>query len=113
MELKAKRRQKRKLRVRGKVEGTQSRPRLTVTRTNQHIYAQVIDDVLGKTLVSASDMAVKNGTNTEKAKQVGLEISKLAAAKKIDKIVFDRNGYQYHGRVKAVADGAREGGLNF
>lgn len=113
MELKEIRRQKRKLRVRGKVSGTSDRPRLTVSRSNQHIYAQVIDDVAGVTLVSASDMAIKTGTNTEKATQVGKEIAKLAIAKKINKIVFDRNGIRYHGRVKAVAEGAREGGLEF
>lgn len=113
MELKQKRRIKRKLRVRGRVTGTVQRPRLSVHRTNQHIYAQVIDDTLSKTLVSANDFTVKKGTNTEKAKLVGTEIAKLAVAKKIDKVVFDRNGFKYHGRIKAVADGAREGGLNF
>ncbi len=113
MELKALRRQKRKLRVRGKINGTSDRPRLTVSRSNQHIYAQIIDDVTAKTIVSASDIAIKTGTNTEKAKQVGLEIAKLALAKKVTQVVFDRNGIRYHGRIEAVAKGAREGGLVF
>lgn len=113
MQLKDIRRNKRKLGIRGRVEGTIARPRLTVFRSNQHIYAQIINDTDSKTLVSANDFTVKKGTNTEKAKQVGAELAKLATAKKVTKVVFDRNGFRYHGRIKAVADGAREGGLNF
>lgn len=113
MELKEQRRLRRKKRVRGKISGTESKPRLTVFRSNQHIYAQLIDDESGKTIVSASDFAVKSGTGVEKATAIGKEIAKLATAKKITAVVFDRNGYQYHGQIKAVADGAREGGLIF
>ncbi len=113
MELKTIRLKRRKLRVRGKINGTAAMPRLTVFRSNQHIYAQLIDDEKSITLVSASDVAIKKGTNTEKAKLVGQEIAKLAIAKKITTAVFDRNGNRYHGRVKSVAEGAREGGLKF
>jgi large subunit ribosomal protein L18 len=113
MELKTIRLKKRKLRVRGKINGTLTKPRLTVFRSNQHIYAQMIDDENGNTLVFASDNAISKGTNVEKAKQVGQEIAKLALAKKISTAVFDRNGNRYHGRIRSVAEGAREGGLKF
>ena len=113
MELKALRLKRRKSRVRGKINGTSVKPRLTIFRSNQHIYAQLIDDENGNTLVSASDNALSKGTNTEKAKLVGQEIAKLALVKKISAAVFDRNGNRYHGRVRSVAEGAREGGLKF
>ena len=101
-------------RVRGKISGTASCPRLDVFRSNAHIYAQIIDDVAGVTLAAASSMDKDfegNGSTIEAAKKVGLAIAKAAKAKGIEKVVFDRGGYIYHGRVKAVAEGAREGGL--
>lgn len=105
--------ERRKRRIRAKISGTSQCPRLSVFRSLTHIYAQVIDDENSKTLVSVSDVKMKKGTKTEAAKEVGLEIAKKAKEMKIEKIVFDRSGYQYHGRVKAVAEGAREGGLQF
>lgn len=107
---------KRHTRVRGKISGTPERPRLNVFRSNANIYAQVIDDVNGVTLVSAStldkDFEGAAG-NAEAAKKVGLKIAERALAKGIDTVVFDRGGYVYHGRVAALAEGAREGGLKF
>ena len=102
-------------RVRAKVSGTAEAPRLVVFRSNKHIEAQVIDDTKGVTLVAASSLALKleNGSNVEAAKLVGAEIAKKCKAKKIDRVVFDRGGYLYHGRVAALADAAREGGLKF
>lgn len=102
-------------RVRAKVSGTPTCPRLVVFRSNKHIEAQIIDDVKGVTLVSASSVSMKleNGSNIEAAKQVGAKIAELATAKKISEVVFDRGGYIYHGRVAALADAAREGGLKF
>ncbi len=102
-------------RVRTKVSGTAECPRLVVFRSNKHIEAQVIDDTKGLTLASASSLALKlpNGGNIEAAKTVGSEIAKVCKAKKISKVVFDRGGYIYHGRVAALADAAREGGLKF
>jgi len=102
-------------RVRAKVSGTAECPRLVVFRSNKHIEAQVIDDVKRVTLACASSVAMKleNGSNVEAAKLVGAEIAKVCKAKKISKVVFDRGGYLYHGRVAALADAAREGGLKF
>ena len=102
-------------RVRAKISGTASAPRLVVFRSNKHIEAQVIDDTKGVTLASASSLALKleNGGNVEAAKKVGAEIAKVCLAKSIDHVVFDRGGYLYHGRVAALADAAREGGLKF
>ena len=103
-------------RVRGKVSGTAERPRLAVFRSNKGISAQLIDDSTGKTLAGASWIGVKKsfkGTKTEQAAEVGKLLAKAAKAADIDTIVFDRGGYLYHGRVKALADGAREGGLKF
>ena len=103
-----------KIRIRKTVKGTEQRPRLCVFRTGKHMYAQVINDVTGATLVSASSLALKSDkTGKELAKVVGAEVAKAALAKKIKDVVFDRNGYIYHGRVQALADGAREAGLNF
>ncbi|MBK8924044.1 MAG: 50S ribosomal protein L18 [Saprospirales bacterium] len=102
------------LRVRKKITGTPERPRLSVFRSNKAIYCQIIDDLKGHTLVAASsweDQAA--GTKTEKAKAVGVILAQKAKAAGIENIVFDRSGYLYHGRVKALAEGAREGGLNF
>ena len=107
---------KRHKRVRAKISGTPERPRLNVFRSATNIYAQVIDDVNGKTLVAASslDKAFEGaGSNCEAAKKVGLMVGERAIAKGIEEVVFDRGGYIYHGRVQALADGAREGGLKF
>ena len=103
-------------RVRGKVSGTAQRPRLNVFRSTNHIYAQFIDDVQGVTLAAASTLDKEiagYGGNKEAAKKVGLLIAKKAADKGITEVVFDRGGYIYHGRVKELAEGAREGGLKF
>ncbi len=109
-------RQRRHLRVRRKISGTAERPRLCVYRSNSNIYAQIIDDVAGKTLVQAStlDKEVKTKhSNKVAAKEVGTLIAKRATEKKITEIVFDRSGYIYHGVVKELAEAAREGGLKF
>ena len=102
-------------RVRAKVSGTASCPRLCVFRSNKHIEAQLIDDVKQATLVSASSVQLKleSGSNIEAAKKVGAELARKAKEAKISKVVFDRGGYVYHGRVAALADAAREGGLVF
>lgn len=102
-------------RVRAKVFGTALRPRLSVKRSLKHIQVQAIDDNSSKTILFATDMELKTkkGTGIEKAKQVGLLLAKKLIDKKIKKVVFDRKGYKYHGRVKALADGIREGGLEF
>ena len=106
---------RRHARVRAKLSGTAEAPRLCVYRSNKNIEAQLIDDVKGVTLVSSSSMALKleNGSNVEAAAKVGKDIAEKALAKKIKKVVFDRSGYIYHGRVKALAEAAREAGLNF
>lgn len=105
----------RKARVRAKVNGTEARPRLTVTVSNTHISAQLIDDVKGTTIAAASTVGNKaaKGTMTEKAAIVGAELAKKASKKKVTKVVFDRNGRQYAGRLKALADAARKEGLEF
>ena len=101
-------------RIRSKINGTALRPRLSVFKSAQYIYAQLIDDETGKVLVSASDMKIKaKGKKIDHSLEVGKLIAKEALAKKIEAVVFDRGGFVYHGRVKAVADGAREGGLKF
>ena len=103
-------------RVRGKVNGTAERPRLCVSRSNKNIYAQVIDDVTGTTLCAASTVEKGfegSGGNKEAARKVGKMIAERAAAKGIETVVFDRGGYIFHGRVKELAEGAREGGLKF
>ena len=110
------RRLKIKTRVRKKVQGTTARPRLSVFRSNTGIYAQIIDDEAGRTLVSTSSLKDKKATGVpkiEQAKLVGTAIAEKAKAAGIEKVVFDRNGYLYHGRVKALAEAAREAGLNF
>jgi large subunit ribosomal protein L18 len=113
-------RQRRHVRVRAKVNGTPMRPRLNVFRSSAHIYAQVIDDLAGHTLVAASDLeaeirerAGEGATKSARAKAVGQIIAERAKAAGIEAVVFDRGGFLYHGRVKAVAEGAREGGLVF
>ena len=107
---------KRHIRVRGKVSGTAERPRLNVFRSNANVYAQIIDDVNGVTLVSANTLekGFEGATgNAEAAKKVGVTLAERAKAKGIEEVVFDRGGYVYHGRVAALAEGAREGGLKF
>lgn len=111
-------RERRKLRIRKSVNGTTERPRLSVFRSARHIYAQVIDDTTGKTLVAASTLSKDlrtnvDGTKSDEAKKVGALIAEMCKSKSIEKVVFDRNGYRYHGRIKALADGARKGGLSF
>jgi large subunit ribosomal protein L18 len=106
---------RRHLRVRKKVNGTPSRPRLVVSRSARHIYVQVVDDIAGKTLASAStmeaDLRASTGDKTSKAKKVGELVAERAKAAGVEAVVFDRGGNRYHGRVAAIADGAREGGL--
>ncbi|MES2930890.1 MAG: 50S ribosomal protein L18 [Patescibacteria group bacterium] len=102
-----------KKKIRTKVNGTLGIPRLSVFRSNSYVYAQVIDDTTGTTLVSASDMKAKDGSKTDRSKTVGMDVAKASLAKGIKKVVFDRNGFKYTGRVKALADAAREGGLEF
>src|SRR3989344_8670784 len=101
------------LKIRKKIFGTKDRPRFCVFRANKHIYAQLIDDSSGKVLASSSDIKLKNkkGNKIQHALEVGKLIAKEAESKKIEKVVFDRGGFIFHGRVKAVADGAKEGGL--
>lgn len=108
---------KRHLRIRKNIKGTSALPRLNVFRSNSHIYAQIIDDVKGVTLVSASsidkELKLEKGSNVEAAKQVGTLVAKRALENQIENVIFDRGGYLYHGRVKALADAAREAGLKF
>ncbi len=112
-------RKKRHLRIRNKVNGTAQKPRLAVFRSNKHIYVQIIDDTVGKTLVSASTMEadikakLSKTSDIEAAKVVGTEVAKKAIAKGIDTVVFDRGGYIYQGKVMALAEAAREAGLQF
>ena len=112
---KNKTRQRRHMRIRGKISGTAERPRLSIFRSNKNIYAQLIDDVAGVTLASAStlDENVSDATKVEQAAAVGKAIAEAAKAKNISTVVFDRSGYLYHGRVQALADAARENGLDF
>jgi large subunit ribosomal protein L18 len=112
-------RERRKLRIRRKVNGTEARPRLSVFRSAKHIYVQVIDDVSGKTLATASTLSkdlrgtLAEDTKSDAAKKVGALIAKICKSKGIEKVVFDRNGYLYHGRIDALAQAAREAGLDF
>jgi large subunit ribosomal protein L18 len=112
-------REKRKARIRKKVSGTPGRPRLTVYKSLSHIYAQVVDDTTGKTLAAASTVSkglkgeVKEDSKTDAAKKVGTAIAKAALDKGVTLVVFDRNGFDYHGRIAAVAQAAREAGLKF
>ena len=110
---KVERRIKIKYRIRKNVTGTAERPRLSVFRSNKQIYAQVINDVNGTTLASASSLGLEKMPKIEQAQKVGALLAEKAKAAGVDAVVFDRNGYLYHGRVKALADAAREGGLNF
>ncbi|MBQ0120574.1 MAG: 50S ribosomal protein L18 [Bacteroidales bacterium] len=110
---KLERRNKIKARIRGRISGTPERPRLCVFRSNKQIYAQVIDDLAGNTLVSASSKGIDEGTKSEIAAKVGELIAKKALEAGISTVVFDRNGFLFHGRIKSLADGARKGGLKF
>ena len=111
---KAKKRKRIHQRIRNKIQGTAERPRLSVFRSNKAIYCQLIDDLSGTTLTSASSVEVgASGTKIEQAKEVGKKMAEKALAENITSVTFDRGGYLYHGRVKALADGAREGGLQF
>lgn len=114
VKLKNQQRARRQCRVRFKIKGTAERPRLSVFRSLKHIYAQLIDDEAGKTLVSAKDKEIKaGGKKSELAGAIGKLLAQKAQVKNIKRVVFDRGGYKYHGRIKAVAEGAREGGLKF
>lgn len=102
-----------KKKIRARIEGTSARPRLSVFRSNKFIYAQVIDDKAGKTLVAANDVKMTKGTKIERAKEVGKMIAEACKGAKIGAVVFDRNGFKYTGRIKLVADEARANGLTF
>lgn len=110
---KIQRRNKIKTRIRGKISGTAARPRMTVFRSNKQIYVQLIDDLAGSTLAATSSKGIEEGTKSEIAAKVGKAIAEKALAQGITEVVFDRNGYLFHGRVKSLADAAREGGLKF
>ena len=107
------RRNKIKARIRGRISGTATRPRMTVFRSNKQIYVQLIDDLAGKTLVATSSKGIEQGTKIEIAAAVGEAIAKKALEAGINEVGFDRNGYLFHGRVKSLADAARKGGLKF
>ncbi len=113
MQTKTDKRIRLKKRIRVKIRGTEARPRLTIFRSNKFIYAQVINDVTGKTLVQANDIKVAKGTKSERARVIGKTIGALCLKAKIDKVVFDRNGFKYTGRIKLIADEARAAGLQF
>lgn len=116
LQIKTKRHIQRKRRVRAKIFGTSGKPRFSVFRSNLHIYGQIINDENSKVLISYSDLKLKKDSKlnkTQVAEKVGEDLAKIALAKKIKTVVFDRNGFRFHGRVKALADGARKGGLEF
>ncbi len=113
MVTKIQRRNKIKARIRGKISGTAARPRLSVFRSNKQIYAQLIDDLAGVTICAASSKGIEEGTKTEIAAKVGEALAQKALAAGVNEVVFDRNGYLFHGRVKSLADGARNGCLKF
>ncbi len=113
MQTKADKRIRLKAKIRAKITGTKERPRLSIFRSNKFIYAQVIDDQAGKTIAQASDVKIAKGTKTERAKEVGKTIGQICLKEKISKVVFDRNGFKYTGRIKLVADEARAAGLQF
>lgn len=106
-------RKKRHKSIRRNIFGSGSKPRLVVFKSSQHIYAQIIDDTKGATLASASDNKIKEGTKVDKAHLVGKDLANKALSLKIKKVIFDRGGFKYHGRIAALADGARKGGLEF
>lgn len=106
-------RERRKLRVRKKITGTSERPRLTVYRSNKHVYVQIVDDLTQKTIVSASTLVSGGKSNKGSAEKIGREVAEKATQGNITQVVFDRNGYQYHGVIKQIAESAREAGLKF
>jgi large subunit ribosomal protein L18 len=106
-------RQRRHARSRAKISGTAEKPRLVVFRSLSFTYGQLVDDVAGKTIAEASDMKIKKGSKSERAAEVGKTLAEKAKKAGVEACVFDRNGYNYHGRIKALAEGAREGGLKF
>ena len=110
---KSQQRERRRKRIRAKVVGTEARPRLAIFKSNKAIYAQIINDETGTTLAAATSLTLKGKNKTDQSKQVGIAVAKAAIAKGIKKAVFDRGGFIYTGRVKALAEGAREGGLKF
>lgn len=107
------RRKKIKFRIRNKITGTSAKPRLAIYRSNKNIYAQLVDDSSGVTITGASSKGTSGNNKVELSKEVGKQIAEKAKGLGIEEVVFDRSGYLYHGRVKAIADGAREGGLKF
>lgn len=111
--IKTAKRERRHKRIRAKVQGTKEVPRLSVYKSNKYMYAQLIDDTKGNTLAAANSSLIKKGTMLEKALETGKALGKIAKEKKISKVVFDRGGFMYAGRIKAVAEGAREAGLTF
>lgn len=113
MQTKAEKRIRLKAKIRSKIRGTEERPRLSIFRSNKFIYAQVINDLTGKTIAQASDVKITKGTKTERAKEVGKAIGAVCLKEKIGQVVFDRNGFKYTGRIKLVADEARASGLKF
>jgi len=113
MDIKQQKRIRRHKKIRARIKGTKKTPRLSVFKSNQYINAQIIDDDNGKTLLSLTDKKVKGKTKTEKAKEAGIALAKQSKEQKINNVVFDRGGYIYTGRIKAFAEGAREGGLKF
>lgn len=106
-------RKRRHAKIKAKISGTAAKPRLVVFRSLKATYGQLVDDTNGKVLLASSDIKSKKGSKTENASKAGVELAKKAKTAGIETCVFDRNGYKYHGRVKALADGAREGGLKF
>ena len=113
MQTKTEKRIRLKKKIRTKVKGTEARPRLSIFRSNKFVYAQVINDTTGKTLAQTSDLKITKGTKTDRAKEVGRTIGQICLKVKISKVVFDRNGFKYTGRIKLVADEARLAGLKF
>ncbi len=113
MNYKKEKRIRRHARVRAKISGTSQLPRLCVFKSNSHIYAQLIDDQKHQTIAQASDIKLKKEKKTDLATKVGQEIGKIAVEKKIESVIFDRGGFKYHGRIKALAEGARQAGLKF
>ena len=111
--LKTEKRNRRRIKIRAKISGTADKPRLSVFRSNKYVYAQLIDDEAGKTIAAASSLKLKGKNMIEKAKETGVELAKKAKALKIEKAVFDRGGFIFTGKIKAIAEGAREGGLKF
>ena len=110
---KALRRSRRRIGIRKRIVGTAAKPRLAIYKSLNHMYAQIIDDATGKTVLTVSSLKIKDKSGKAQAEAVGQEVAKAATAKNIKSVVFDRNGFVYHGRVKALADGARAGGLTF